>query len=150
MSQSQLTSKNNVYVFKNLFENDDCSVETSIFNSKSNIISFEHKWILENLVSLYKAGSQAAHDQNILNENNNKIKLPFIKTTFCPTNLQATHRKVQFTLFCYPFGTDEKNDEHIAIFFELDNKFTLPSATVQYKFSILDKNGKKFYTKGNK
>ena len=132
-----------------MLKNDNCIFKTSNFNFKSNVISFEHKWIIENLVSLYKAGSQTGHDQNMFKENNSKISCPFIETTFSPTNLKATNYKVQFTLFCYPFGTDEKNDENIAIFFKLDNKLILNSATVQYKFSILDKNGKKFYTKGN-
>ncbi len=73
-----------------------------------------------------------------------------LETTFSPFNLKAKKKKVKFTLFCYPFGTDENNDEYIAIFFKLDNEFTLTSATIQYKLSILDKNGKKIHTKGKK
>lgn len=125
------------------------NIQTSYFNTHTDVIEFEHKWVIENMINIYDEFEKTMSKLRKTDLNTYKTKIPYLKTKFVPVGLKAKNYNIKFKLYCYPFGTCKENNEYMSLFLKLDSCF-ISNVTIQYKLSVLDKKGNKFYVKGKK
>ncbi len=121
--------------------------QTSYFSAKTNVVVFEHKWVIENMVNIYKKCDKTLHEFKKTDTFNTRF--PYLKTKFVPIGSKAKDINVKFKLYCYPYGTDKNNDENMFLVLKLDS-CSIDQVIIQFKFSVLDKNGTKFCIKGKR
>lgn len=139
---------NNIYTQKTkTFKMIENKIEKSYFNTKTNVIPFDHVWEIQNIETINKECDDTMFKEQKINENVFDTKVPYLKTKFSPRGLKASINNIKFKLYCYPFGTNKENDEYMALLLKLD-LCSISQVSIQYKLSILDKNENKCNVKG--
>ncbi len=99
----------------------------STLNTTPKMIQFTHKWTISDYHVVCQKG------------------LNSLESLFSPE--KGTEEKLQLAVILYPFGLEKKDGNAMSILLHLKS-FPKEHAIIQYRFSVLNKKGKKVLSEG--